>query len=193
MSLDLSKLESVLHLPDGDVRARCPACAEGGGDAHGERHLLIRADGRYGCCANPGDKAHRRRVFQLAGGRSTRASSRGKGAQLLPNVRVLPRQRTINTGAVSIKRALEAPFSDVSDGVDKPLRVRVADQICTKGGDRASAASEGSKAALTGVWNPKTIDRTPDHSPGVPADWPPAQSDPQPQAQRPPRAYHVSR
>src|SRR5512146_1697517 len=66
MSLDVAKLEKVRELTGGVVQARCPACAEGGGDRKGE-HLRIYPDGRYGCCVHPKDGEHRKRVFALAG------------------------------------------------------------------------------------------------------------------------------
>ena len=71
MSLDTSKLENV----HGKVIARCPACAEGGHDQKGE-HLVINADGSFGCVLYPGDsadaKAHRKRIFALCGDRTTK-------------------------------------------------------------------------------------------------------------------------
>ena len=66
MSLDTAKLEKVRELAGGVVQARCPACAEGGGDRKGE-HLRIYPDGRYGCCVHPKDGEHRKRIFALAG------------------------------------------------------------------------------------------------------------------------------
>ncbi len=66
MSLDLTKLENIRHLPNGSIEARCPACAEGGHDHTGD-HLLVRPDGRFGCCANPDDEQHRKRIFALVG------------------------------------------------------------------------------------------------------------------------------
>ena len=72
MSLNLAKLEKVRHLGNGAVEARCPACAEGGHDRKGE-HLLIKPDGRFGCCANPKDRDHRKRIFALAGDSSPRS------------------------------------------------------------------------------------------------------------------------
>lgn len=66
MSLNLDKLEKVRELGNGKKQARCPACAEGGGDRTGE-HLYIYGDGRFGCCVHPKDKEHRRRIFALAG------------------------------------------------------------------------------------------------------------------------------
>jgi len=66
MSLDAAKLEKVRELAGGIVQARCPACAEGGGDRKGE-HLRIYPDGRYGCCVHPKDGEHRKRIFALAG------------------------------------------------------------------------------------------------------------------------------
>jgi hypothetical protein len=71
MSIDLTKLEKVRDLPDGSTQARCPACAEGGGDRKGE-HLRIYPDGRFGCCVFAGDREHRKRIFALAGQRSRR-------------------------------------------------------------------------------------------------------------------------
>ena len=65
MSLDPGKLEKVRELGGGIIRARCPACAEADGDTKGE-HLRLSPDGKYGCAANPGDKAHRKRIHQLA-------------------------------------------------------------------------------------------------------------------------------
>ena len=72
MSLNLSKLEKVRHLGNGGVEARCPACAEGGHDRKGE-HLMIKPDGRFGCCASPKDREHRKRIFALAGDTAPRS------------------------------------------------------------------------------------------------------------------------
>lgn len=58
---------------------QCPACAEVGGDKQ-RNHLVIQADGRFGCVIHPGisGKEHRQRIFQLIGDRN------GKGRQHLP-------------------------------------------------------------------------------------------------------------
>lgn len=58
---------------------QCPACAEAGGDKQ-RNHLVVQADGRFGCVIHPGasGKAHRQRIFQLIGDKS------GKGRQHLP-------------------------------------------------------------------------------------------------------------
>ena len=72
MSLNLTKLEKVRHLANGAVEARCPACAEGGHDRKGE-HLMIKPDGRFGCCAHPKDREHRKRIFALAGDTAPRS------------------------------------------------------------------------------------------------------------------------
>lgn len=70
MALDSSKLEKVSRRND-RIIARCPACAEAGGDTKGE-HLIVYPDGRFGCALYPGDNEHRRRIWQLAGaGRSS--------------------------------------------------------------------------------------------------------------------------
>jgi hypothetical protein len=65
MSLNIEKLEKVVLLNGGTYRARCPACAELGGDRKGN-HLFIYADGKFGCAANPKDHEHRRQIHKLA-------------------------------------------------------------------------------------------------------------------------------
>ena len=71
MSLNISKLENI-RKHSGKITARCPACAEAGHDRKGE-HLVINADGSFGCVVYPGDsvdaKAHRKRIFALRGDR----------------------------------------------------------------------------------------------------------------------------
>jgi hypothetical protein len=74
MSLDVAKLEKVRHLANGVIQARCPACAESGGDQKGE-HLRIYGDGRFGCCVHPKDGEHRKRIYALAGERERREFS----------------------------------------------------------------------------------------------------------------------
>jgi hypothetical protein len=71
MSLDASKLERV-RCRGRKTIARCPACTEAGHDRRGE-HLVINADGSYGCVLYPGDSAdakeHRKQIFALCGDR----------------------------------------------------------------------------------------------------------------------------
>jgi hypothetical protein len=71
MSLDISKLENVRKRGD-KVTARCPACEEVGHDQKGE-HLVINANGSFGCVVYPGDSAdakeHRKWIFALCGDR----------------------------------------------------------------------------------------------------------------------------
>ena len=71
MSLDVKRLEKARDLADGTVQARCPACAESGGDRKGE-HLRVYPDGRFGCCVHPKDREHRRRIHALVGDKSPR-------------------------------------------------------------------------------------------------------------------------
>lgn len=61
-TLDHDRLEKVRHLP-GKITARCPVCAEEGRDRTGS-HLVIFADGRFSCVADPG---HRPRIWELVG------------------------------------------------------------------------------------------------------------------------------
>ena len=96
MSLDTAKLEKVRELAGGIVQARCPACAEGGGDRKGE-HLRVYPDGRYGCCVHPKDGGHRKRIFALAGVRKA-----GTFTLRLKTPPALPAAR-------SVKAALAAP------------------------------------------------------------------------------------
>jgi hypothetical protein len=71
MSLDISKLGNV-RTHGGKITARCPVCAETGHDQT-RNHLIIHADGRFGCVIYPGDstdaRAHRKRIFALCGRR----------------------------------------------------------------------------------------------------------------------------
>ena len=97
MPLDLSKLECV-RCADDRTHARCPACAEIGGDKKGE-HLMIDPQGRFGCAVYAGDLGHRSRIWALAGVRD------GK-----PSFGFTPRP-------VPIRRAFQA--SDASDGTSR--------------------------------------------------------------------------
>jgi hypothetical protein len=63
--LELNLLEKVRHR-NNKVTARCPACAENGGDRQGE-HLVILPTGKYACAAFAGDLQHRKRIFALVG------------------------------------------------------------------------------------------------------------------------------
>jgi len=67
MGLDLAKLEKVRQRGP-HIIARCPACAEAGGDHKGE-HLFINDMGHFGCVLYPGQdgQQHRQRIFELAG------------------------------------------------------------------------------------------------------------------------------
>lgn len=66
--LDLAKLKHVHSHPtkDGAKLAQCPACSATGSDKSGN-HLIIYADGRYGCAAHQDDEEHRSEIFALAG------------------------------------------------------------------------------------------------------------------------------
>ena len=67
MGIDLTKLEKVQRKGLNTI-ARCPSCAEAGGDCKGE-HLLINDKGQFGCVLYPGEsgQAHRQRIFELVG------------------------------------------------------------------------------------------------------------------------------
>lgn len=67
MALDMTKLDLVKHHNNNTI-ARCPACFELGQDHKGE-HLIVNANGSFGCVVHQGDegKAHRKRIFELVG------------------------------------------------------------------------------------------------------------------------------
>ena len=67
MRIKIELLENQIELPDGRIRARCPACAAEGGDSKG-KHLMVFPNGKYGCAAHPGDEEHRKRIAVLVGG-----------------------------------------------------------------------------------------------------------------------------
>ena len=72
MPLLLEKLKQVRRQGSKSI-AQCPACAETGHDTEGN-HLVIYAQGHFACVVNPGPngKAHRGRIFQLAGDNTPR-------------------------------------------------------------------------------------------------------------------------
>jgi hypothetical protein len=67
MGIELTKLEKARRQGSNTI-ARCPACAEAGGDRKGE-HLFINDKGQFGCVLYPGEpgQAHRQRIFELVG------------------------------------------------------------------------------------------------------------------------------
>jgi hypothetical protein len=97
VSLDLSRLEKVRHR-GAKVEARCPACAENGGDKTGN-HLMIGDGGKFACIMFPGDAGdgHRKRIFELAGERAmtprplplARSAVITKASPRLPDLRAL--------------------------------------------------------------------------------------------------------
>lgn len=74
--LDESLLENVKRLPDGSIRAGCPACIAAGSDSSKD-HLLIQPDAKFGCAAHPADRAHRQEIFKLAAKRSPLPATNG--------------------------------------------------------------------------------------------------------------------
>jgi hypothetical protein len=74
ISLDPARLENVKHLDNGAIRAACPACRAANSDKSGD-HLLIQADGKFGCATHPDDREHRKEIFKLAGTRPSAVPS----------------------------------------------------------------------------------------------------------------------
>lgn len=64
--VDLSRLDNVRER-GAKVEAACPACRELGRDSAGDHFFLNLHTGQWGCARNAGDKAHRRRIWELVG------------------------------------------------------------------------------------------------------------------------------
>ncbi len=79
-SLDLARLENVKHLANGSIRAACPACRAAGSDKTGE-HLLIQANGKFGCAVHPNDPEHRKKIYKMAG--SSHSQRNGSPGQIV--------------------------------------------------------------------------------------------------------------
>lgn len=71
--LKLERLENEKDLTGGKKTFRCPACAAKGADTKGE-HLVVYADGRFGCVIHPNDKEHRGEILRLAGETGSKSS-----------------------------------------------------------------------------------------------------------------------
>ena len=72
MKIDITKLKNahrILKDQELVIIAQCPACAEQGDDLHNQDHLIVYADGRFGCVLNPGEdgEEHRKEIFRLVG------------------------------------------------------------------------------------------------------------------------------
>ncbi len=119
MSLDVSKLEKVVDLANGMKRARCPACAETGSDKTGV-HLRVYPDGRFGCCVHPQDKEHRKRIFALAGERTT-AQRRGIVVKVAA-VKI--------SQPVKLRILVQVGQSFAADASDASLQVEMTSENC---------------------------------------------------------------
>jgi hypothetical protein len=156
--------------------AQCPACAEDGGDKHGQ-HLVIYADGRFGCVANPGDRAHRRRIAELAGdptrqanawtiklrGKVVMASSEPKSPAVViltslarenfkkPKPSEQHPSETSDTTQAGAVQLVQVPDTDISDGVKTLTRIENRDTqtASTTVQDISSAISLPSPSVLS--------------------------------------------
>ena len=149
MSLDVRRLEKARELAGGIVQARCPACAEGGGDRAGQ-HLRVYPDGRFGCCVHPKDREHRKRIFALAGDKATRSF----------------------TVKIACDKSAVAPAKSVASsltGFIRTLRTPVSESVSS--GLEASQASQGTESLAhltfrtlrTPISNPRAYAREEEH------------------------------
>ena len=126
MSLDVQQLEKVHELPSGVMQARCPACAESGGDRAGE-HLRIYPYGRFGCCVHPGDRTQRKRIFALVGDKVPQSFT----------VRVAVRKsaaepaRSVATSLADFGRTLRTPVSESCSSEVKASQVSAGGECST--------------------------------------------------------------
>jgi hypothetical protein len=143
MSLKLALLKNVKHRP-GKILAQCPACAEVGGDSK-SIHLVVYPDGKFGCSANPKDRAHRRRIAELVGDPERRVKPwtlklRGKavmaGAQQPTPTPITSLSRNsvqgVNASNNAPSEVSGKTFSDKTDAYkDSTHCTAKFDQICT--------------------------------------------------------------
>ena len=111
MALQFDLLENARTTGGGRIQARCPACAEGGGDTKAE-HLVVYPDGRFGCCLHPGDKQHRKRIFALVGRKKS-----------IPVITVMKRPKIERTWTTVIitPMTLPAPPTAPDPDSEKPI------------------------------------------------------------------------
>ena len=119
MQLDPAKLENVKELAGGAKRARCPACAEAGQDKTGN-HLLIKPDGRFGCCVYADDKPHRKRIFALASDRKERVMVVRQAPRSAP---VAPKTGLFSRINLTMTPPVPVPGLSVATIIDTPAPV----------------------------------------------------------------------
>ena len=105
MPIDCSLLEKPRQHGD-KLIARCPACAEDGGDKSCI-HLCVfdHGEGAFSCAANQGDKQHRQRIYALVGSKVSRRTKLRAISRPVPQ----PARRYIVNSEIP---ALAAPTDD---------------------------------------------------------------------------------
>ena len=165
MSLDAAKLEKARELAGGIVQARCPACAENGGDRRGE-HLRVYPDGRFGCCVHPKDGQHRKRIFALAG-----VHKAGTFTLRLKTPPALPAARSVKAALATPSSGTPGtPFSDSVLGVPSVPRPPspVSGTLGTPIFKSRACAREGSPIVRTPVYMCKDLESGVPSVPSVP-------------------------
>lgn len=149
-----SKLNNVVERGDGSVVAQCPACAALGRDRKG-CHLVVYANGAFGCIAFSGDsleaRAHRREVARLAGWQiSPHATKAGpKRAAAPPAVPLVPWRSKLGTKSVGADGADGcAPGSPRTSGLDffSSLSSRKTEEKPSETSENCSTGREGGAA-----------------------------------------------
>ena len=127
-SLNLDQIER-LKSRGHKLEGQCPACAEDGGDRHGN-HLIILADGKFGCAAHPQDGPHRQRIFQLVGTKQERPFDKGAWMQTKQAERDTQQRQAALANAASHQRdAILRDYAWPLDEVWEASPVRPADNL----------------------------------------------------------------
>jgi hypothetical protein len=123
MGIDMTKLEEAVRQGSNTI-ARCPACAEAGGDRKGE-HLFINEDGQFGCVLFPGEAghAHRQRIFELVGAKE-RPRRGFEVRKLLPTSRepVVIQKDIFGTLGTPIFNSRTKGLVDANRGINKDIQ-----------------------------------------------------------------------
>ncbi len=148
MSLDRDQLEKVRD-KHGKVTARCPACAEDGGDRRGE-HLVLFDDGKFTCAANPGDHEHRKRIYALAGVRDkpleTTIYRRPPTKRGRTDITRFLNRKAIPSQKVASHTSHESKSGTLGTGKKNSERTeRKENQVCVMSKNHASQASHAQR------------------------------------------------
>ena len=122
MALQIDLLEKARTTGGGRIQARCPACAESGGDTKAQ-HLVVYPDGRFGCCLYPGDKQHRKQIFALVGRKKSLPviTARPPPRTVIQSIRVEMTPMKLPVPLTQPDPDPELPVPELKSGISSPL------------------------------------------------------------------------